>query len=249
LPGQFQLLQCQQGCSALGYHQAERWPLPRPRGTCGGSRGHSRCRSHKPQKNPGGVWQQEGFYHHARAQVSHPAMLLQRGPLHTPPASRLRPQARLQLFISRRLGGSSNCTVIPACDLLSGKRNTSPEEALAAFASWGAVHGSTANYTRMALSLVDSYFRRGPAAPPAQPMPPSQAVKRPRCDSSTSYDSGYEADLPIPALSSFRTLRFKPPADRQPFLPGFTRGGSRGGGNNPKRGFHGGSGPAGRSGR
>ncbi len=151
--------------------------------------------------------------------------------------------ARLQLFISRRLGGSGNCTVIPACDLLSGKSNTSPEEALAAFASWGTVHGSTANYTRMALSLVDSYFRRGPAAPP------SQAAKRPRCDSSTSYDSGSKAGLPIPALSSFRMPRFKAPADRQPFLPGFTRGGSRGGGNNPKRGFQGGSGPAGRSGR
>ncbi len=157
--------------------------------------------------------------------------------------------ARLQLFISRRLGGSGNCTVIPACDLLSRKKNTSPEEALAAFASWGTVHGSTANYIRMALSLMDSHFRRGPAAPPAQLVPPSQAVKRPRCDSSTSYDSGSEAGLPITALSSFRTPRFKAPADRQPFLPGFTRSGSPGGGNNPKRGFHGGSGPAGRSGR
>jgi hypothetical protein len=134
--------------------------------------------------------------------------------------------ARLQQFISRRLGGSSNCTVIPACDLLSGKSNTSPEEALAAFASWDAVHGSTANYTRMALSLVDSYFPRGPAAPPAEPARPSQAAKRPQCDSSTSYDSGSEAGLPIPALSSFRMPRFKAPADRQPFLPGFTRGGS-----------------------
>jgi hypothetical protein len=153
--------------------------------------------------------------------------------------------ARLQLFISRRLGGSGNCTVIPACDLLSGKSNTSPEEALAAFATWGAVHGSTANYTRMVLTLVDSHFRRGPAAPPAQP---SLSTKRPRCDSSTSYDSGSESGLPIPALSSFKP-RFKAPAVRQPFLPGFTRGGSRGGGNNSKRGFQGGSGPAGGYGR
>ncbi len=147
------------------------------------------------------------------------------------------------------MGGSDNCMVIPACDLLSGKRNTSPEEALAAFASWGAVHGSNANYTRMALSLVDSYFRRVPAAPPAQPAQPSQAVKRPRRDSSTSYDSGSEAGLPIPTHSSFRAPRFKAPTDRQPSLPVFTRGGSRGGGNNPKRGFHGGSGSAGSSGR
>jgi hypothetical protein len=36
--------------------------------------------------------------------------------------------AQLQLFISRRLGGSRNYTVIPACDLLSGKRNTSPAD-------------------------------------------------------------------------------------------------------------------------
>jgi hypothetical protein len=153
--------------------------------------------------------------------------------------------ARLQVFISRRLGGSSNCSVIPACDLLSGKSNTSPEEALAAFATWGAVHGSTANYTRMALTLVDSHFRRGPAVPAAQPAPPSLSAKRPRSDSSTTYDSGSESGFPIPALTSF-TPRFKAPAVRQPFLPGFTRGGSRGGGNNAKRG---GSGPAGGYGR
>ncbi len=84
-----------------------------------------------------------------------------------------------KMFITRRLGGSANCTVIPACDLLSGKKNTSPEKAIAAFASWGAVHGSNANYTRMALSLVDSYFRRVSAPAPEQPTPPNQAVKRP----------------------------------------------------------------------
>jgi hypothetical protein len=94
--------------------------------------------------------------------------------------------ARLQLLISQRLGGSANCTVISACNLLSGTRNTSPEEALAAFASWGAVHGSNANYTRMALSLGDSYFRRLPAAPPAQLVLLSQVVKRPWCDSSST---------------------------------------------------------------
>ncbi len=155
--------------------------------------------------------------------------------------------ARLQQFISRRLGGSDKCTVIPACDLLTGKSNTSPEEALAAFASWGAVHSSNANYTRMALSLVDSHFRRGPAGPAAQPAPPPQSAKRPRHDSSTSYDSGSEAGLPIPALSSFRLPSFKMPSGRQHALPVFTRGGSSGGGN--KRGSRGGSGAAGRFGR
>jgi hypothetical protein len=129
----------------------------------------------------------------------------------------------------------------------SCKPNTSPEEALAAFASWGAVHGSNANYTRMALSLVDTHFRRGPAAPVAQPAPPPQSAKRPRHDSSTSYDSGSEAGQPIPALSSFRKPSFKVPSGRQPPLPVFTRGGSRGGGN--KRGSRGGSGAAGHFGR
>jgi hypothetical protein len=157
--------------------------------------------------------------------------------------------ARLQLFISRRLGGSDKCTVIPACDLLTGKCNTSPEEALAAFASWGAVHGSNANYTRMALSLVDSNFRRGPAAPAVQPAPPPQSAKRPRHDSSSSYDPGSEAGLPIPALSSFRMPSSKEPSGRQPALPVSTSGGSRGGGNTTKRGSRGGSGAAGRFGR
>jgi hypothetical protein len=46
--------------------------------------------------------------------------------------------ARLHLFIiSRRLSSSANCSVLPACDLLTGKRNASPEEALAVFSSWG----------------------------------------------------------------------------------------------------------------
>jgi hypothetical protein len=47
--------------------------------------------------------------------------------------------------------------------LLTGKMNASPEEALAAFSSWLAVHGSSSNYTRMALCLVDNHFRKTPA--------------------------------------------------------------------------------------
>jgi hypothetical protein len=57
--------------------------------------------------------------------------------------------ARLHLFILRRLSSSANCNVIPACDLLAGKKDAS----LAAFSSWGIVHGSNASYTRMALFL------------------------------------------------------------------------------------------------
>ncbi len=95
--------------------------------------------------------------------------------------------ARLHLFIARRLSSSSNCSVLPACDLLTGKGNATPEEALAAFSLWGAVHGSGSNYTRMALCLVDSHFRKAPttAAATAQP-PPAPSTKRPRADSSSS---------------------------------------------------------------
>jgi hypothetical protein len=96
--------------------------------------------------------------------------------------------ARLQLFISRRLSSSSNCSVLPACDLLTGKMNASPEEVLAAFSSWGAVHGSSSNYTRIALCLVDNHFRKTPAmaATTAQPFLPAPPTKRPRADSSSS---------------------------------------------------------------
>ncbi len=165
--------------------------------------------------------------------------------------------ARLPLFISRRLSSSANCSVLPACDILTGKRNTSPEEALAAFSSGGAVHGTGSNYTRMALSLVDNHFRRpaAPAAPAAQPALAALPSKRPRADSSSSYESGIESGMPIPALSSFRPAhRFKAPSSGQPFFPGFTRGGSRGGqqgGSQPssKRGSGSGRGTADRTGR
>jgi hypothetical protein len=120
--------------------------------------------------------------------------------------------ARLHLFISRRLSSSSNCSVLPACDLLTGRSNASPEEALVAFSSWGAVHGSSSNYTRMALCLVDNHFRKMPVAAmaTAQPPLPAPPTKRPRADSSSSYESGLESGMPIPVLSSFRfTPRFK----------------------------------------
>jgi hypothetical protein len=34
--------------------------------------------------------------------------------------------ARLHLFIQRRLSSSSNCQVIPTCDLLAGKKGDTP---------------------------------------------------------------------------------------------------------------------------
>jgi hypothetical protein len=133
--------------------------------------------------------------------------------------------ARLHIFIQRRLSSSTNCQVIPACDLLTGKKGASPEEALAAFSSWGTVHGSTASYTRMALALVDGHFNtQAPAAPVVPAAPPQLHQKRQRAESSTSYESGSDAGQPIPALTSFRT------SSRPPNLRGFSRGGSRGSG-------------------
>ncbi len=130
--------------------------------------------------------------------------------------------ARLHVFIQRRLSSSTNCQVIPACDLLAGKKGVSPEEASAAFSTWGTVHGSTASYTRMALALVDGHFCSTPPAAPVLPAPPQHHLKRQRVDSSTSYESGSEAGHPIPALTSFRTSS-RPPtyAVSQEEAPGF----------------------------
>jgi hypothetical protein len=129
--------------------------------------------------------------------------------------------AHLHLFIQRRLCSSTNCLVIPACDLLSGKKGASLEEALAAFSTWGTVHGSTSSYTRMALALVDSHFGNTPPAAPVLPVPPSQHQKQQRAESNSSYESGSESRHPIPVLSSFRT------SSLLPSLCGFSRGGSR----------------------
>jgi hypothetical protein len=143
--------------------------------------------------------------------------------------------ARLHQFIKRRLSSSANCLVIPACDLLAGRKGASLEEALAAFSSWRTVHGSNASYTRMALSLVDSYFGKTTPAAPVLPKNTTQQQKQQRAESSTSYESGSESGQPIPALSSFRT------SSRQPSLRGFSRGGSRGSGNPFPRGYKRGS--------
>ena len=161
--------------------------------------------------------------------------------------------ARLHQFILRRLGSSANCSVIPACDLLTGRNNTTPEDALSAFSSWGTVHGSGAQYTRMALALVDNHFGSTPIPMPRPTPQAATAGKRPRAESTSSsaYDSGSDGGRPIPALSSFRPTCFKAPVSRQPDLPGFSRGGSRGSGNDAGRGSKRGSrgGRGGRGGR
>jgi hypothetical protein len=91
--------------------------------------------------------------------------------------------ARLHQFIQRRLSSSANCLVVPACDLLAGRKGASLEEAQAAFSSWGTIHGPNASYTRIALSLVDSYFCK---TAPVLPKTAIQQLKRQRGESSTS---------------------------------------------------------------
>ncbi len=85
-----------------------------------------------------------------------------------------------------------------------------------------AVKNSLRGTMRMILSLVDNHFRQSPASAAAavQRAPHAPATKRPRADSSTSYESGSESGLPISALTSFGPApRFKAPASRQPPFP------------------------------
>ncbi len=102
-------------------------------------------------------------------------------------------------------------------------------------------------------AIVDNHFGTTPLPAPRPTPPAATAGKRPRAESTSSsaYDSGSDVGRPIPALSSFRPTRFKAPVSRQPDLPGFSRGGSRGACNDAacgsKRGLRGGRG--GRGGR
>jgi uncharacterized membrane protein YgcG len=76
--------------------------------------------------------------------------------------------ARLHRFIESRISSFLNCEVIPARDLLAAKNGATKSEVLAAYASWGAVHGNSAAYTRMALTLVDKVQSlEAPVPPPA----------------------------------------------------------------------------------
>jgi hypothetical protein len=127
--------------------------------------------------------------------------------------------ARLHQFISRRLFSSANCTVIPTFALLVGNKSANPEEALAAFSSWGMVLGSNASYNRMALSLVDNHFGKSSIAAPVEPSRLTPSTKRPR-------ESGPAAGQPIPALPPYASRVY-----------GFTRGGTRGASNSSNRGF------------
>jgi hypothetical protein len=78
---------------------------------------------------------------------------------------------RLHSFFKQHLSSYANCSVIPAGDLIAGKRDASNTDIIAAYSGWGAVHGSGTSYTRMALYLLDNLFR---APSPSQPPLPTR---------------------------------------------------------------------------
>jgi hypothetical protein len=124
---------------------------------------------------------------------------------------------RLQSFIESRLSSFPLCEVIPAGDLLAAKHGASANEVLAAYSSWGAIHGSGAAYTRMALTLVDKVLSGNFKKPLPTPPASEGSGKRKRAESSSSSGSGrYSGD--------------SNPHSEVDRLPVFTRGGSRGGG-------------------
>jgi hypothetical protein len=124
--------------------------------------------------------------------------------------------ARLHRFIESRLSSFPHCEVIPAGDLHAAKNGASTNEVLAAYASWGAVHGNSAAYTRMALTLVDKVLSGNFKKPQQQPVTDGSS-KRKRTESSSSSGSSRFAGAPLRHTGGGQ-------------LPGFTRGGSRGGG-------------------
>jgi len=153
---------------------------------------------------------------------------------------------RLHSFFKQRLSSFSNCTVIPAGDLIAGKKDASNSDIITAYSGWGAVHGSGTSYTRMALYLLDNLFRV-PIAKPA-PVPPSNKGKRPRSESNSSTVSSSYSGTGSSNRNARRDDRSggdrRDRGDRREpgFFPGFSRGGSRGnirGG--PRGGQHGGS--------
>ncbi len=130
---------------------------------------------------------------------------------------------RLHRFIESRLSSIPLCEVIPSGDLLAAKHGASTSEILAAYSSWGAVHGSGAAYTRMALTLVDKVLSGNFKKPLPPPQQADGGGRRKRTESGSSSGSHRSA------ASSSRHAGGD-------FLPVFTRGGSRGGGRGGGRG-------------
>jgi hypothetical protein len=101
---------------------------------------------------------------------------------------------RLHSFFKQRFSSYSNCSVIPAGDLIAGKRDAGNADSIAAYSSWGAVHGCGTSYTRMALYMLDNLFR----ASFIKPAPPPNKGKRPRSESTSSSDGNSSYSDPDP---------------------------------------------------
>jgi hypothetical protein len=131
--------------------------------------------------------------------------------------------------------------VIPAGDLIAGKRDASNTDIIAAYSGWGAVHGSGTSYTRMALYMLDNFFR----VPFAKPATPPNKGKRPRSEStSSSGGNSSHSDTGSKNRSARREDRSggdrRDRGDRRE--PGFIRSGSSGSSRGgPRGGNHGGS--------
>jgi hypothetical protein len=145
---------------------------------------------------------------------------------------------RLHGFISSRLSTFTNVRVVSRAELLTGHSSSSFDNILAAYSDWGAVHGPSTSYTRMALSLSD--IISGKALSQEQPARPGN--KRARSDStgSSSSQSTQPSRPPrsIPVLGSLpyqQTVHGRGRGSNQVFTnPGGSRGGFRG---NPDGGF------------
>jgi hypothetical protein len=106
---------------------------------------------------------------------------------------------RLHTFFVNRLASSPNCTVIPAGDLMAQKRNASATEILAAYSTWGTIHGTNSSYTRMAFFLMDNLLASPKATKPRQH---SGSVKRPRSESTSSSNRGRDPSKQGPSGAS-----------------------------------------------
>jgi hypothetical protein len=108
-------------------------------------------------------------------------------------------------------------------ECISKSKKTAFFNDLAAYSGWGAVHGSGAVYTRMALTLIDKVLTGSFKKPLPPPQTSDNSGKRKRSESGSS--SGSHG-------SSAGSSRH----NDNSHLPGFTRGGSRGGGRGSSRG-------------
>jgi len=62
---------------------------------------------------------------------------------------------RLRNFVQKKVEDLPRVRVVPSGDLLVGGKLAAPSDVIEATVDWGAVHGPSAAYSRMALNLID----------------------------------------------------------------------------------------------